>query len=64
VERFRAAPDRKAKERVARRLIEDSRSEDEDIRALAVWAMLALSDIHDEEFGPPSTLSGALGLST
>lgn len=30
----------------------------------AVAAMLALSDIHDEEFGPPSTLSGALGLST
>ncbi len=29
----------------------------------AVAAMLALSDIHDAEFGPPSTLSGALGLS-
>jgi hypothetical protein len=28
----------------------------------AVEAMLALSDIHDAEFGPPSTLSGALGL--
>ena len=29
----------------------------------AVEAMLALSDIHDEEFGPPDTLGGALGLS-
>ena len=28
----------------------------------AVEAMLALSDIHDAEFGPPSTLGGALGL--
>jgi hypothetical protein len=29
----------------------------------AVAAMLALSDVHDAEFGPPSTLSGTLGLS-
>jgi hypothetical protein len=29
----------------------------------AVAAMLALSDVHDAEFGPPSTLGGALGLS-
>ena len=29
----------------------------------AVAAMLALSDIHDAEFGPPDTLGGALGLS-
>jgi hypothetical protein len=29
----------------------------------AVEAMLALSDIHDAEFGPPDTLGGALGLS-
>jgi cell division GTPase FtsZ len=43
-ERFRQAPDRKARERVARRLIEDSRSDDEDIRALAVWAMVALNE--------------------
>lgn len=28
----------------------------------AVEAMLALSDIHDAEFGAPSTLGGALGL--
>lgn len=28
----------------------------------AVEAMLALSDIHDAEFGPPSTLGGGLGL--
>jgi hypothetical protein len=28
----------------------------------AVAAMLALSDIHDAEFGAPSTLSGGLGL--
>lgn len=28
----------------------------------AVAAMLALSDIHDAEFGPPSTLGGGLGL--
>jgi hypothetical protein len=27
----------------------------------AVEAMLALSDVHDEEFGAPSTLSGSLG---
>lgn len=44
VERFRSAPDRKARERVARRLIEDSRSTDEDIRALSVWAMVAIND--------------------
>jgi hypothetical protein len=29
----------------------------------AVAAMLALSDVHDAEFGPPSTLGGTLGLS-
>jgi len=29
----------------------------------AVEAMLALSDIHDAEFGAPSTMGGALGLS-
>lgn len=29
----------------------------------AVDAMLALSDVHDAEFGAPSTLSGGLGLS-
>lgn len=29
----------------------------------AVQAMLALSDVHDSEFGAPSTLGGALGLS-
>jgi hypothetical protein len=29
----------------------------------AVEAMLALSDIHDAEFGPPSSLGGGLGLS-
>ena len=28
----------------------------------AAAAMLALSDVHDEEFGPPSTLGGALGV--
>ncbi|MBI5498580.1 MAG: hypothetical protein HY904_26500 [Deltaproteobacteria bacterium] len=44
VERFRGAPDRKARERVARRLIEDSRSDDEDLRALSVWAMVALNE--------------------
>jgi cell division GTPase FtsZ len=44
VARFRSAPDRKAKERVARRLIEDSRSEDEEVRGLAVWAMVALRE--------------------
>jgi hypothetical protein len=29
----------------------------------AVQAMLALSDLHDSEFGPPDTPSGGLGLS-
>lgn len=29
----------------------------------AAAAMLELSDVHDAEFGPPSTLGGALGLS-
>lgn len=44
VEKFRATTDRRARERVGRRLMEDARSPDEDIRALAVWAMVAIND--------------------
>lgn len=44
IDRFRQAPDRRGRERVARRLIDDSRSEDVEVRALAVWAMVKLGE--------------------
>jgi cell division GTPase FtsZ len=44
IDRFRQAPDRRGKERVARRLIEDARADDDEIRALAVWAMATLEE--------------------
>ncbi len=44
IDRFKQAPDRRGRERVARRLIDDSRSEDVEIRALAVWAMVKLGE--------------------
>lgn len=44
IDRFRQAPDRRGRERVARRLIDDSRSEDVEVRALAVWAMVKLQE--------------------
>jgi cell division GTPase FtsZ len=44
IDRFRQAGDRRGKERVARRLIEDARADDDEIRALAVWAMASLEE--------------------
>lgn len=44
IDRFRQAADRRDKERVARRLIDDSRAKDVEVRALAVWAMVKLED--------------------
>ncbi len=44
IDRFRQAPDRRGRERVARRLIDDSRADDVEIRALAVWAMVKLEE--------------------
>jgi cell division GTPase FtsZ len=44
LERFRQAGDRRARHRVARRLIDDSQAKDVEVRALAVWAMVKLED--------------------
>lgn len=44
IERFRQSVDRRGRERVARRLIDDSRAEDVELRALAVWAMVKLEE--------------------
>lgn len=44
IDRFRQAPDRRSRERVARRLIDDALADDIEIRALAVWAMVKLGD--------------------
>jgi|GEM_PF-1120689 len=39
IDRFRQAPDKRGRERVARRLIDDAKKPDVEMRALAVWAM-------------------------
>ena len=44
VDRFRQASDKRLRERVARRLIDDSRSDDVEVRVLAVWAMTKLQE--------------------
>lgn len=42
IDRFRAASDRAIREEVARRLMHDARSDDDEVRAHAVWAMVSL----------------------
>ncbi len=42
IDRFRQAPDKRGRERVARRLMDDAKSDDVEVRALAVWAMAKL----------------------
>jgi cell division GTPase FtsZ len=44
IDRFRQSVDRRGRERVARRLIDDSRADDVELRALAVWAMVKLEE--------------------
>ncbi len=44
VERFRQAADKRDRERVGRRLVDDSMADDVEVRALAVWAMVKLAD--------------------
>lgn len=44
IERFRQAADKRGRDRVARRLIDDARSDDVEVRALAVWAMVKLEE--------------------
>lgn len=45
VERFRQAPDKRDRERVGRRLVDDAQADDVEVRALAVWAMVKLGDV-------------------
>ncbi|MBN2361599.1 MAG: HEAT repeat domain-containing protein [Deltaproteobacteria bacterium] len=44
ISRFREAADRRGREQVARRLIHDARSDDTEVRAHAVWAMVSLGE--------------------
>lgn len=44
VDRFRQAADKRDKERVGRRLVDDAQADDAEVRALAVWAMVKLGD--------------------
>jgi len=44
ISRFREASDRRGREAVARRLIHDARSDDTEVRAHAVWAMVSLGE--------------------
>lgn len=43
IERYRSTEDRAIRENVARKLIRDARSDDVEVRAHAVWAMVSLS---------------------
>lgn len=44
IAKFREASDRRGREQVARRLIHDARSDDTEVRAHAVWAMVSLGE--------------------
>jgi cell division GTPase FtsZ len=44
IDRYRQAPDRRGRDRVARRLKDDAQADDVEVRALAVWAMVKLED--------------------
>lgn len=44
VERFRQASEKRDRERVGRRLVDDAQADDVEVRALAVWAMVKLGE--------------------
>ncbi|MFZ9889262.1 MAG: hypothetical protein ACO3JL_17345, partial [Myxococcota bacterium] len=44
VERYRGTQESRERERVVRRLVDDAQTDDVEIRALAIWAMVSLGD--------------------